>query len=166
MDEKNLSYERLEIKTKPNNNIEGVIYVIGFIISLVFFLKLNFNRLLLGNLLEVFNILNCLIVITMLTFLFFSVDKLNLKQSVYIKFIGEKIAIYNGFFREDTVVNMKSVYEIIDTDDKIVIILKNHKDYINIIKRNMNLKELKKLIDILSTYAPVKNMYYKVPKTK
>ncbi|WP_138205892.1 hypothetical protein [Haloimpatiens lingqiaonensis] len=150
---KNVQEKSIEIKTKPNINLDGIVCFLAFLLCIIFLIYININ----GDKNNNLKYLNLLVIITALVLLVFSMDKMNLIRRIYVRFIGKEIIIYPRMLCDKTIINAEDIKKVINMDDKILLILSYDKNYISIIKKNMCLKDQKDFIYKLSKYSRVEN---------
>lgn len=150
---KDIEESPIEIKTKPNVDVEGIVCFIAFLLCIIFLMYINIKGSRNNNL----KYLNILVIITAVVFLVFSMDKMNLMTRIYVRFIGKEITIYPRMLCDKTVINAEDIKKVINMEDKILLILNYDKSYVSIVKKNMCIKDQRTFICKLSKYSKVEN---------
>lgn len=147
---KNYIYERLLYK---NNNTFKFCRIIYFVSSIMWLILCFIFSSKARSLLEFFNFLTLLMLFNCIVYFLLGRYYLNLPKTPYLTITDSEILMHAGFTKADRVISMRNIKEVRVGDKKIYLSLNNTHKEIIILRNYLYADDIKKLINILSSYG-------------
>ncbi|HAG44197.1 MAG TPA: hypothetical protein DCL31_13840 [Clostridium sp.] len=141
----------LKYKKRSAYSITAIIFLFLAVISSFVFGFLVFNC---SSLLEVFKGFSLLILIFVLLTLIFAIYFLNISKINYVSIKNKKIIVNSGNIFSKSI-DMDKIEKIKIKDNRMIIMIKDSEDEININLKKLTLRNEEKLMDALSNYIRV-----------